>query len=108
MIRSAKQTPAAPIAGTQTAAVHGFTLQLVPGPGEQFGQILGRRRRGTTLELDGLAKPRQSANSYAARSGIGAEQVAHEEITAVKFLQVFIHHQADKEVTARLFLIFWS
>ncbi len=35
---------------------------------------------------------------------VGAEQLADQKIAAMKILQVFVHHQADEQITARRFL----
>ena len=44
----------------------------------------------------------QAPHGDAAGVGVGAQDVAHQEIAAVEILQVFVDDQADEQIAARL------
>ena len=73
-------------------------------PNGLLDQFFGGGGRRTPLELHGLPLARQGAHGNAAGPGVGAEQVANEEIAPMKFLEVFIDHEPDKQVAAGFFL----
>ena len=69
---------------------------------EQFVHVLGRRRRVAPLKLHGLPRARQRADGQHAGARVGADEIAHEKIAAMKILEVFVDDKADEQVALRL------
>ena len=104
VIFAAEQSASPAVAAAQACPVNDPGLVLFAGRGEQNLQIVARRACVASLELDRLAGSGESAHGDAPGIRIGTEEVPDEEITALKILEVFVDHQADKQVTPGFFL----
>src|ERR1019366_7041958 len=100
----AEKSLSAPVAAAEAAAENRRAAKLLPGAGEQFVHVLGRRRRVAPLELHHLSRARLRAHGQHAGIRIAADELAHEKIAPVKILAVFVDNQADEQVSARLLL----
>ena len=92
VVRAAKEVLSATVAATQAAAVDGFPDQLVTSARKQSLHVFAGGGSGAALELDGLALARQGGHRDASRTRVGANEIADEEIAAVEFLKILIHH----------------
>src|SRR5207248_4910995 len=63
------------------------------------------RGRIPTLKLNSLAWTRKRPDCDGAALGVCADQVADEKVAPVKFIQVFVYDQANKQIAARFFLV---
>src|SRR5581483_11636524 len=104
MVGHAEQMLAAPVAAAEARAVNRCIRQLFLGAGEQRQEIFRGSSGIVPLKLDRLALAWKRSNCNRARLRIGAEEIAHEKIAAVKFLQVFVDDQANEQIAARFFL----
>ena len=96
---------AAAVATAQTTAINRRVFQVAMGSGEQRIHIFSGCGGGASLKLDGLPKPGSRAHSDSPGTGVGAEEVANQEVAAMKVLQVFIDHQSDEQVSPRALLV---
>jgi hypothetical protein len=58
-------------------------------------EILARGLRVANMELDGLPFRKNIADGQAAGTSISSDQISDKEITALKPVALFIHHDAD-------------
>lgn len=94
--RFAKEPFAAPIAAAQATAVDDVVANLLFQAVEQDVQVLRSGGGVATLKLNCLAKTRKGTDGQAAAGGVAAEDVADEEIAAVKIFEVFVDDEADE------------
>ncbi len=96
MARAAKKIFPPPRAAKQAAAVNFGAAQVPAGRLQQIIHVLGGGSGITPLKLYGLAGARQRAHGQHPRIGVAANQISHQEITAMKILQVFIDDETDE------------
>jgi len=101
----AKEIFPAAIAAAQAAAQNFGVGEFSFGAGKQGLHVLGGGLGVAAMKLDGLADSRERANGNAAGAGIGADEIADEEVAAMKFLEVFIDDKADEKIAAAFALI---
>src|SRR5439155_6707972 len=105
VVRMAEQTLPPSVATAQAPAKNRGSAQLLSGARQQLEHVFRRRGGVPALELDGLAQAGQPADGDSARARVGAEEVAHQEIASLKFLQILVDNQAHKQVALGLFLV---
>src|SRR5258706_12950281 len=103
----AKETVTAPVATAKAGAINRTVFDLGAQLLQEHRHVFGAGGGVAPLKLNGLAGPWIGADGQRSRFGIGADEVADEEITAMKFIEVFVHHQADEKVAARFLLVLW-
>src|ERR1700677_4410337 len=90
VVSHAEEILTASIAAAKAAAINRDIAQILFSAHEQFAHIFGRRRGITPLKLHGLAGAGKRADGEDARIWIAADELAHQEITAMKILEVFV------------------
>src|ERR1051326_7293545 len=89
VVRLAEEPMPAPVATAQAAAVDPGVVQALFRAREQRDHVLGGRPGVASLELKGLALPRQGADGDRAGSRVCAEEISNQKIPALEFLEVF-------------------
>jgi len=103
--RHAKQARAATVAAAKAGAENVASFQVCASTPEKLRDVFGARGGVTALELNGLSRTRQSADGEGAGVGVGADEIADEEIAAMKFIEVFVDDESNKKVSLA-FLLF--
>jgi len=103
--RDAKQARAAPVAATKAAAQNLASLQVCASTREKVGNVFRACGGIAALKLNGLTGTGERADGEGAGVGVGADEVADEEIAAMKFIEVFVDDESHKKI-ALAFLLF--
>src|SRR5437867_7825258 len=102
VVRAAEQALPAPVATAKAAAIKGGAFELRFRARQQRQQVFGGSRRVPALKLNGLAETGQCADREGTGARVRAEQVANQEIAALKFLDILVDNQTHEQVSLRL------
>lgn len=98
VVAMAEESLAAAGAAAEAGGEDGLVGEADAGLVEEGGEVVGGGFAVAELELDGLADADAGADGDDAAVGVGAEEVADEEIAAAMFLEVFVDGEADEDV----------
>src|SRR5206468_11189081 len=90
VMRMAEQSMSPSVATAKASAENRGASQLLVGAREQLEHVFCGRAGVPALELDGLAEAGQRPDGNDARARVRAEEVSHQEIAPVKFLQILV------------------
>src|SRR5437867_4222637 len=93
------------IATAQTTAINRRFPKPFLDPLQQRLDVLRPGPRRPSLKLHRLSRTRISPNGNRPGVGIRTDEIANEEIAAVKFLGVFVNHEPDKQIALGLLLL---
>ena len=105
MVGAAEQIPTATVAAAEAAAIDHPVGEAIMGAEEQFVHLLRGASGITPLKLDGLAGAWQGTYGEDAGIRVAAEEIAHEEIAAMKILEVLVDDEADEEIATGFLLV---
>src|SRR5689334_6661673 len=92
---------AATIATAEACAINGPGTDLLCGALQQRFDVFGARPGIATLELNGLTDTGRCADREGAGTRINADKVADKEIAAMKFIEVLVNDESDKQISAQ-------